>query len=159
MTGVELTDAAARRLADEARLWGGRAVETGGFILVSEDQPGCCVALAAGPGITRGPDHFAVAGKVLSQLFRWAESYGLTVAAQVHSHARGAFLSPTDLHHGFSVDGFVTAVIPFYAAPPSDPEAWGWWRFDREWIEMPPPALTSGPLSVVRFDSRGVRES
>ena len=82
----------------------------------------------------------------------------MTVAAQFHSHRGVAGLSEVDLLHGFSVPGFVTCVVPFYANPSEEPAAWGWWRYDEQaWREISPPVMTSQPVTYIGFDAKGVR--
>lgn len=157
MTNLTLTEGAVRALLDETRSWGSRGVETGGFLLRAGDGPARCVALAAASGISRRHDYFMVSGRAIAQLFRWAEDQELAVVAQVHSHRCDAFLSKTDLQHGFSVRGFISAVIPRFASPPPHLPAWGWWRFEGVWQQTVAPSVTAGSPHIVRFDEDGVR--
>jgi proteasome lid subunit RPN8/RPN11 len=142
-------------LRDDAKKWGSTDVETGAFLL------GHCasVDLIAWPGVrdtVRARDQFAVGGFALAQLFDWAEDKQLRVLALVHSHRGRAFLSPVDLKHGFSVPGFVSAIIPHYHDPSVELSDWGWWRFDKKWQPLDPPALDERAFAAVTFDSRGV---
>lgn len=147
-------------IIDEVRAYGLERNETGGFLLSRIDEPDRIdtVAFAGSRGITRRYGQFRISGRALEVLFTWADAHDLRIPAQFHSHGGRAFLSPTDLAHGFCVRGFVTCVIPFFKAPPPDPERWGWWRFDgRGWAaEMPPAMHEDGTVTTVRFDEREV---
>jgi len=152
---------ARQRLLAEIRHHGELDQETGGFLLARAEDPDrlTCLALAADLGITRKRELFIVSGGALERLFTWATESEMRVRAQYHSHRRGAFLSPTDIEHGFSVEGFVTSVIPHYLAPPHGPDEWGWWRCSGgEWLRTTAPAVDERPTAVVAFDEEGVRE-
>lgn len=159
MNDLEVADSVVRTLLEETAIWGARGVETGAFLLRDQDSPACCVALAAATGVVRHPDLFTISGRAIAELFSWADDHRMRIAAQVHSHRRGALLSRTDLEHGFSVRGFISAVIPFFAAPPRRIEQWGWWQFDGAWQPVRAPLVTAGDLRLVRFDEEGVREA
>lgn len=161
MSGVRITSAAIDTMTGYVADWGARRVETGGFLLADAERPNAIidtVALAASAGIVRQRLLFGVSGGAIGQLFDWAADSGLRICAQVHSHQGDAFLSRTDLKHGFAVEGFTTAVVPFFADPSRDPQRWGWWSFrDGSWQSCPPPAPVAGRVRVVHFDERGIR--
>ena len=104
-------------LVAEIGAWGDRHAETGGFLLAAEDNADRATVLALGgqSGIVRRRNLFTISGGAIERLFSWAGDTELRIRAQVHSHAHGAFLSRTDLQHGFDVDGFITAVVPHFA--------------------------------------------
>lgn len=157
---IEVPYAAARVVTAEIAAWGGRGAETGGFLLCPQDDKRVAkVALTGAQGIRRARGEFAVSGKAMSKLFAYAEERGLSVRVQFHSHGRAAFLSRTDLTHGFSVKGFVTTVIPHFAAPPEDPKEWGWWMYMGDWKEIKAPRLVDDNAGILRFDEEGARES
>jgi hypothetical protein len=124
--------------------------------LCGPDRVASTVALAGDAAITRGEQIFAADGSALGPLFRWAEEHDLTIGAQVHSHRGAAFLSPTDLAHGFSVPGFITTVIPSFANPPADPTDWGWWVYDSWWRRLRAPQTVNAPTAIIHFDARGI---
>jgi len=66
-------------------------------------------------------------------------------------------MSPTDIDHGLSVEGFVTTIVPSFASPPADPSQWGWWRYDDAWTPIASPRLAAALVSVITFDEDGVR--
>lgn len=146
-------------LHDHVRGYGVRDAESGGFLLGPYDASTATVlALAEGLGIERSRGIFGVSGKAIDRLFAFAEDEELRVWAQVHSHPRGSFLSITDKTDGFRVAGFLSGVIPDYAAPPLDPASWGWWTFrDGIWHSAPPPPVVERAGRVVTFDALGVR--
>lgn len=146
-------------IAGEVAAWGARRVETGGFMLAGDDAVISHVALSGARGISRRRDQFVVSGRAIATLFAYASERNLRVRAQFHSHGGSAFLSRTDLNHGFSVDGFVTTVIPSYADPPPSTESWGWWCFAESWVEISTPPQIGGDVHVLRFDEDGVRAS
>ena len=159
MSQLRLTQGAVDALTADIRRWGALGAETGGFLLASESDPDLLtiLALAGHAGIARRRGLFAVSGPAIEQLFSWATDSELRIRAQVHSHARGAFLSPTDLRHGFDVAGFISAVVPHFAAPSAQPRDWGWWqRTTTRWQAHPAPEVIAGTASVVRFDQSGV---
>jgi hypothetical protein len=158
MTSVSITDGVCTSLLNDVRTWGARGVETGGFLLAHPNGPISILALAGNGGVARRRGLFSVSPRALARLFSWAGDRDLHVAAQAHSHGGRAFLSETDLRHGFSVAGFTTTVIPYFAAPPDDPRRWGWWRYEGEWREAEAPAVISGNASVIRFDEEGIDE-
>jgi hypothetical protein len=147
-------------LTTEVARYGAMDVETGGFFLAPEADPLRVTALAvAGErGITRRRGLFHVSGKAIDRLFGWADGQGFRIPAQFHSHGEEAFLSKTDRLDGFNVTDFISAVVPHYLKPPSDPRSWGWWIFDGdEWITLPPPETVGAGVRVVVFDEDGVR--
>lgn len=150
--GTEVRD----RLVEHVAWHGRRGNETGGFFLARD---GCAVlALSGQKGIRRSPMLFTVSTAAIDRLFSWAADQGFTIAGQVHSHRRGAFLSKTDVEHGFAVEGFTTCVIPDFAAPAADPTRWGWWQYRTgQWLPRDAPSL-SKPVasSVMVFDEGAV---
>lgn len=141
--------------------WGRRGVETGGFVLATrEDGPGDVFAVCGTAGIIRRPDQLVISGEALAALFNYASDQGLSVACQVHSHQYAARMSPVDQRFGLTVEGFTSAIVPRWAAPPDDPEDWGWWRFaDRSWSRTPAPDRVEAASRQVVFDERGVRDA
>ncbi|HUF84619.1 MAG TPA: hypothetical protein VMQ81_08530, partial [Acidimicrobiia bacterium] len=87
----------------------------------------------------------------------YANEHDLWIPAQYHSHGLGAFMSECDLEHGLSVEGFTSTIVPFFANPPGDPRAWGWWRFDGDWSPIAAPLRGHGEVARVTFDEDGVR--
>jgi hypothetical protein len=153
---LDITSDVRAALLIEVRQWGARGVETGGFLLASPNGPISIVALAGRKGIVRRRGLFVASSRALTHLFSWAADRELHIAAQAHSHGGRAFLSETDRRHGFSVAGFTTIVIPFFAAPPEDVRAWGWWRYDGGWRQTEAPSVVAGAATIVRFDEDGV---
>lgn len=146
-------------LQEHVRGYGLADAEAGGFLLGSHgDASATVLALAEGVGIERSRGGFRVSGKAVDRLFAFAEEEELRVWAQVHSHPRGSFLSNIDKTDGFRVGGFVSGVIPDYAAPPREPASWGWWTFrDGIWRPAPIPSTVERPGRVVTFDETEVR--
>lgn len=147
-------------IAAVAREAGQSTTETGGFILADAGSThGTVLASAGERGIERHRDLFHVSGLAISTLFEWVEEAEMTVLAQWHSHRGEAYLSKTDLEHGFNVPGFHTTVVPFYANASADPADWGWWTCDgRAWIEIPAPGLAAAGFSVITFEEGRVDE-
>lgn len=147
------------RIATEARASGAYTVETGGFILSALEGPASVLALTGERGVVRRRDLFRVSGLAMATLFEWVEERELTVAAQWHTHGRRAFLSETDVEHGFNVPGFTTTVVPHYRTASADVASWGWWTYDdREWAAVSPPALVSSNFSVITFEEGRIDE-
>ena len=140
--------------------YGSLDVETGLFLLASRGSDTVTsVALAGTRGVERHRGRFALTARAVSKLMRHLRQRDLIAAAQVHSHRGRAGLSRTDLGHGFSVEGFTSAVIPFYQRPSHDPQRWGWWRYrDGRWQPTEPLALnrSTAEVSAVVFDEDGV---
>jgi hypothetical protein len=159
MSALLVPQTAVDAIVDEVKRYGLAHVETGGFLLVEAgrlDQV-TLVALAGAAGIWRAGELFKVSGAALARLFDWASQEGLLVRAQIHSHRVGAFLSRTDARHGFTVEGFTSAVVPDFASPPSDPGAWGWWRCESgRWRKCAPATLSGDRAGTVWFDEEGV---
>lgn len=157
---LTLPQEAVRIAVDHVRRYGGEDVETGVFLLAPRGSDAIgVVALTGDQGITRRRNVFAVSGTALDVLFEWADGEDLVVLAQLHSHGGRAFLSPTDIEHGFAVEGFTSTVVPRYNAPPTDPARWGWWRYEGgAWRAILPPTALDGPVRCVMFDEEGVRE-
>ncbi len=142
--------------------YGAKGTETGVFLLAPESAADeiSVVAFAGEKGITRGPDIFGVSGRAVGRLFRWADENDMRVRVLVHSHEYCAFLSKTDLKHGFTVSGFTTTIIPWYAAPSPDPTDWAWWRYEAgEWRVIDSATIVNREARFVVFDEGGVRES
>lgn len=128
-----LSEAASAALIADVRRFGAAHVETGGFLLAPRDvDEVTIVALADTAGIIRRRDLFQVSDLALDRL------------------------SECDVEHGLSVQGFVTTIVPHFAAPPQDPARWGWWRYEGAWIPLAPPCRSSTPVSVITFDEGGV---
>lgn len=160
MTPLQLSSMARDVAVAEVCAWGTRGAETGGFFLSDDGGALTVVALPGAKGIVRHPRLFVVSGRALARLFRWAGDHELQIRVQFHSHGREAFLSETDLTHGFSVDGFVSTVLPFFRNPSTDPAAWGWWAYDAGgWRHTAPASLIASEARIVRFDEEGVREA
>ncbi|MEU2914788.1 hypothetical protein ACFYM3_36930 [Streptomyces massasporeus] len=145
----------------EIRRHGLAGQETGALLLTGQsDMHVLVMAVAGTAGIVRGPGLFTVSAVAYDRLFTFAEERSYQVRAMIHSHPEEAFLSRTDRAHSLRVPGFVSAVVPTYAAPPADPASWGWWRFEQEWAPctaaVVDPALP--PMRSVVFDEEGVRE-
>ncbi len=141
--------------------YGTADVETGAFLLAPADKADevDVVAFAGMEGITRRRDVFGVSGRAIERLFGWAEDHAMRVRALVHSHERRAFLSDTDLGHGFAVRGFTTAIVPWYASPPTDPTRWGWWRYEAgNWQAIEPATVAHREAEYATFDEGGVYE-
>lgn len=155
-----LPEAAAEAIVADVARYGREHVETGGFLLapVGTDTVDA-IAYAGTRGIVRRSDFFQVSELALDALFAHVETRELWIPAQYHSHGLGAFMSDCDEEHGLSVAGFVSAIVPFFASPPRDPSAWGWWRFEGRWIPLSPPAAETGEVAVLVFDEDGVRGS
>lgn len=149
----------ASEIVREVRSFGTMRKETGGFLLAPDTNSAELevLALAGTAGIRRKIDLFVVSGTAIERLFTWASHERLAIRAQVHSHGRRAFLSRSDIRHGFTVEGFVTSVVPYFLDPPATPDAWGWWQCRAgRWREHEAPDLGSGTVRVVRFDEDGV---
>lgn len=134
--------------------------ETGVLLLTGQsDMDVLAVAVAGTTGIVRGPGLFTVSAVAYDRLFTFAEERSYRTRAMIHSHPEEAFLSRTDSLYSLRVPGFVSAVVPTYAAPPADPAAWGWWRFDRDWVPCSSPVVDGllPPVLTVLFDEEGVR--
>jgi hypothetical protein len=135
-------------------------VETGLFLASPRgSDTATAVAFAGTRGVERHRGRLALSGRAISQLLRFLNENGLVALAQVHSHRGPAGLSRTDLDHGFSVEGFTSAVIPYYRRPAHDPQAWGWWRYqDGRWRPTDAFRLTAAtPATIaVTFDEDGV---
>lgn len=149
-------------LVAEIGAWGARRAETGGFLLSPENRPDHAnvLALAGQAGIVRRRDLFTISGGAIERLFSWAGDAELRIRAQVHSHGRDAFLSRTDLRHGFDVNGFITAVVPHFASPSASPGDWGWWqRGGGRWQARRAPDVVAGSVRIVHFDETGLHAS
>lgn len=161
-TSLSMTQAVVASVAAETQFYGERSLETGGFFVApvgSESVTG--VALAGETGIVRHRRLFQITERALDRLFTYAATQDLWLPAQFHSHERMAFMSETDMQHGLRVEGFISTIIPEFAAPPLDVHAWGWWQFHAgEWRACMPPTLASGAVDfVVVFDEDGVHDA
>ncbi|MFJ1973707.1 hypothetical protein ACIO93_34175 [Streptomyces sp. NPDC087903] len=146
---------------DDVRRYGQLARETGAFFLTApEHRDVTVVALAGESGIERAYGRFVIGLPAIDKVFSYAEKRGLQVRAMLHSHPRSAFLSRTDLQYSLRVRGFVNAVVPNFAAPPSSPADWGWWQYYGEWAVCSPAIADPDCPSAcaVTFDAEGVRE-
>ncbi len=145
----------------EIRRHGLACRETGALLLTGQSDMRVLGVAVAGPaGIVRGPGLFTVSAVAYDRLFTFAEERSYRVRAMIHSHPEDAFLSRTDRLYSLRVPGFVSGVVPTYAAPPVDPASWGWWRFEQDWVPCAAPIVDPGqsPVSTVMFDEEGVRE-
>lgn len=147
-------------IASKVRASGTTMLETGGFTLAPYGtDSGTVLALSGEIGIERSWGLFEVSGLAIAALFDWADDHELRVLSQWHSHRFEAFLSKTDLAHGFNVPGFRTAVIPNFERPSADPTAWGWWRYTEDkWVITPPPVPSDTSFEVITFEEHHVRE-
>jgi hypothetical protein len=135
-------------------------VETGGFLLCSREDGSMVsvVALTGESGIVRHRSLFQVSAGAFDELAEWAEANGTFIAAQFHSHAGPAFLSPVDKAGGYRIEGFVSTVVPSFSDPSSSSDAWGWWRFESgDWMAVDGPTVVPGGCTVIRFDVDGVQ--
>lgn len=159
MSELSIRAEAVEVLLGDVTLYGVETRETGAFLLSREQEPGqlTLVALPTEAGARRSANLFEVPAPALAILFEWAAEEELVIRAQVHSHKRGAFLSWTDREHGFSVEGFITCVIPSYASPPKDPADWGWWEFrNGDWQRRETPTVVVGLAKQIDFDEGGI---
>ena len=145
---------------DHVADYGQLDVETGLFLAGPRGSDTVTtVAFAGSRGVERQWGLLTLSGNAITKLLRFLTQQDLVALAQVHSHQGAAFLSRTDLEHGFSVEGFTSAVIPNYSQPPHDPHSWGWWRYQGdEWRPTQPFELTTSVTAVtaVTFDEDGV---
>jgi hypothetical protein len=158
MSGLTIREGAVDLLVAEVEAYGTLPAETGAFLMAREDAPDelALVAVPGSAGVVRRRDLFEASAEALAGLFDRATDEGLVIRAQLHSHRRGAFLSRTDLEHGFDVEGFVTCVMPRYSSPPRDPALWTWWRFEAgSWVEQAAPTVISGDCERVDFATGG----
>ena len=114
---LEVPVAVGPAIAGEVRHYGALGVETGGFLLAREGTSSVCtVAFAGSTGIVRHRLQLQISEIALDKLFAFAGEEGCWVPAQFHSHAEEAFLSRTDREYGLRVPGFISAVVPDFAA-------------------------------------------
>jgi hypothetical protein len=150
---------AAKRIAQEVRAFGGRSLETGGFLLAPRSTGILSVAALAGDaGIVRHADLFQISARALDCLFHFADDHDLYVPVQFHSHRRWPFLSQADEEHGLRAEGFVSTVVPGYTAPSCSVNDWGWWSFEAgRWTAVTAPTAIAGEITVLEFDGEGIR--
>jgi hypothetical protein len=157
---VTIPDAGVAAIVKETALFGGRDLESGGFLLVPRESSAAAVstvAFAADVGVVRYRDVFQISERALDRIFTFADDHDLWIPAQFHSHEFDTFLSYTDKQHGLCVEEFISIVIPTFAAPPEDAGRWGWWRFTADrWRVAEPGGVTAGTVQLVRFDEAGV---
>jgi len=148
-------------VAGEVLRYGRLGMETGGFLLAPHGTSSVSVVAFVGmSGVVRSRFRLQISDLALDQLFGFAEQQQCWIPAQFHSHADLAFLSQTDREHGLRVQGFVSAVIPDFAAPPRHVTDWSWWCFDTDdWLTTCSPSTGHGRLRQVIFDEDGVRDS
>lgn len=161
MTELAIGPHQTRAICDEVRLHGALGVETGGFLLTSNNRSVSHVALAGAANIERDWGRFVIGRAAIDRLFTHAESHEIRVAAMFHSHMHEAFLSPIDRTGGINMTGFSSIVIPHFADPPRGPAEWGFWVFNgHEWIPTPSwPTANATSTSVLRFDAEGVTDA
>lgn len=147
-----------RAILDEVRSFGHQELETGGFLMMPRDETTVStVALSGTSGIVRRHNLFQISARALDRLFTYAAAYDLWIPIQFHSHGIGAFLSHADETYGLCVEGFISVVIPYFAQPPADMSAWGWWQYtEGQWLERMAAKDADGEISVVSFDEDGV---
>lgn len=160
MSAFTIPSALSERIADVARDSGTQLVEAGGFVLgPMGTERGTVLALTGEEGIDRSWGLFRVSGLAVATVFEWAADHELRILSQWHSHRFEAFLSKTDLDHGFNVPGFRSAIVPYYEQPSSDPRDWGWWMYQHgSWVETAAPELDGGDFSVITFEEGRVHE-
>ncbi len=143
--------------------YGALDVETGLFLAAPRGgDTATAVAFAGTRGVERHRGRLALSARAISRLLRFLSERDLVALAQIHSHRGPAGLSRTDLAHGFSVEGFTSAVIPYYRRPAHDPKAWGWWRYQGgRWRVADAFTLTAAATATiaVTFDEEGVHEA
>jgi hypothetical protein len=156
---LSLPAGAARRIAADARAHGLTDVETGGFLMAPRGRDAVrIVAFAGVTGVVRRRRLFQISAGAIDKLFEHADQNELWIPAQFHSHGGTAFLSPTDKRHGLAVEGFVSVVVPFYAAPSDNPSSWGWWQYRAgEWVPTRAAGASLADSAYLRFDEDGVR--
>ena len=145
----------------ETSSYGGRLLETGGFLFSPVDSNTLTgVALAGNTGIIRHRQLFQISERALDRLFTFADDRGFWIPVQFHSHEKAAFMSKTDARDGLRVEGFTSTVIPEFAAPTNDVRSWGWWQFrGGDWHRCTPVTTYAGEIDlVVVFDEDGVHE-
>jgi hypothetical protein len=145
----------------ETRSYGERSLETGGFLIAESGTDTLTgVAMAGDAGITRRRRLFQISERALDRLFTFADDQGLWIPVQFHSHERAAFMSETDAEHGLRVEGFVSTIIPEFAAPPDDVCSWRWWEFQQgDWHACSPARIVAAELDLaIVFDEDGIRE-
>jgi hypothetical protein len=154
---LEIPDGLPAQIAAHVQEWGRLNCESGLLLLGRPEEGLADVAAWPGTtGIVRRRGRFAISGLALAQIFDWATDRELVVRALIHSHGGRAFLSWVDLDHGFSVPGFISAIVPHYRAPSVDVATWGWWEFNGgEWTNRETPRLVRRALREVAFDERG----
>lgn len=152
---------AIKDMCKDVSKYGRLGLETGALLMCEQNNNVVTtLALAGEAGVTRRYGLFILSMPVINQAFTYAEDRGLQVRAQVHSHAEGAFLSPTDKRGNLTMNGFIAAVIPHFEQPPNDPSAWGWWTFSTGYWRTSDPAtvdMTSAGR-VLTVDADGVSE-
>lgn len=159
--GLKVPTVVAEAVALHVKEHGFRGAETGAFLLASDEAADdiSLVVFAGEERIVRGPEVFRVSGRAVGRLLGWADENGMRVRALVHSHKRRAFLSKTDLKHGFAVRGFTTTIVPWYAAPSPNPSDWAWWRYEGgEWRVLDPATVVNRAAGFLVFDEGGIRE-
>lgn len=157
---VILPQAAASAVVADVALFGQRRLETGGFLLAPRgSEQTLIVARCATAGILRRAGLFQVSERALDRLFEYADQHELWIPVQFHSHKLAALLSPCDIEHGLSVEGFVTTIVPYFHAPSADPARWGWWRYRGGWKRASSPETSPTPAHVIVFDEDGVRDA
>lgn len=157
---VILPQAAAKAVIADVALLGREGLETGGFLLAPRgSEQVSIVARCATAGIVRRAGLFQVSERALDRLFEYADQHELWIPVQFHSHKLAALLSPCDVEHGLSVEGFVTTIVPYFRAPSADPARWGWWRYRSGWTPARAPETSPGPSRVIVFDEEGVHDA
>jgi hypothetical protein len=160
VSAFTMPSAMTARIADVARESGTELLEAGGFILGPVGgERATVLALTGEKGIDRSWALFQVSGLAVATLFDWADDHELRIFAQWHSHRFEAFLSKTDLHYGFNVPGFRSAIVPYYEQPSSTPADWGWWIYNEAlWAQTAAPVLDDADFSTITFEEGHIYE-
>jgi hypothetical protein len=157
---LQIPTLAVAAIVADVKRYGLLGRETGMFLIASNDSPRRVegVAWPKSVGVIRRRDAFGVSGLALARLFEHLDLIDRRVIALVHSHRLDAFLSDVDLTHGFSVEGFVSAIVPNYCRPPGEVSEWGWWRFEEgRWSTAMAPEEVVANFLEIRFDETGIK--
>ena len=92
------------------------------------------------PRATSGPLHGEVPADVAGRVFEALDSRDLVPLAQLHTHPRGAGMSPIDRERPLvAVRGFLSIIVPDFAfVDPDNFEPWGVYEYEspRRWREL-----------------------
>jgi proteasome lid subunit RPN8/RPN11 len=153
---LQLPSSGIGAIVDDVARYGHQEVETGGFLLAPRGSETIGVIARAGSiGIARRRGLFQVSEIALDALFAYADERELWVLGLYHSHQRGAWMSDCDLEHGLAAPEFVSVIVPFFKNPPAEASAWGWWRFEGDWVPIAAPTLTDSEITTIVFEEGG----